>query len=167
MPGDEAYAHEAHARQMSPRLARLMRASNRDIAVAMPIVALMRAAVRVGAVLEHAVSPAGLTVPQFAVLMELAASPEGRLSLSEIGHRCLKSPPNVTAIVDRLESVGMVRRVRNDADRRVVVAEIADTGWDALAAAAPRVAVAERSALAALSDSDRAALTDPLDRVAR
>lgn len=160
-------ADEGHERKMAPRFDRLMRASSQDIAVTKPIVALLRAAVRVGAVLEDAVSPAGLTVPQYSVLMELAATPGGRLPLCEIGRRCLKSPPNVTAIVDRLESVGLVRRVRDDADRRVVLAEITDPGWDSLGVAAPRVSEAERSALAALSDTDRAALTDPLDRVAR
>lgn len=160
-------ADEGHEQELVPRFARLMRASNRDIAVTIPIVALLRAAVRVGAALEDAVSPAGLTVPQYSVLMELAPTPGGRLSLSEIGRRCLKSPPNVTAIVDRLESVGLVLRVRDDADRRVVLAEITDPGWDALGVAAPRAFAAQRRALAALSDSDRAALIDPLDRVAR
>ena len=159
-------ADDRHEQELVPRFARLMRASHRDIAVTIPIVALLRAAVRVGAVLEDAVSPAG-TVPQYSVLMELAPTPGGRLSLSEIGRRCLKSPPNVTAIVDRLESVGLVIRVRDDADRRVVLAEITDPGWDALGVAAPRVFIAERRALAALSDSNRAGLTDPLDRVAR
>jgi len=146
------------------RFARLMRAAGRDVA---PVVALLRAGGRVTAVLDDAVGPAGLTVPRFSVLVELAATPQGRLSLCEIGRRCLKSPPNITAIVDRLEAAGMVRRSRDDADRRVVLAEITDHGRQALDVAAPRVLAAERRALEALSDSDRAALTELLERVAR
>lgn len=149
------------------RSARLMWASGRDVAVSNAVRALVRAQGRVMVAMEEAVAPAGLTVPQFSVLMELAAIPEGRLSLYEIGRRCVKSPPNITAIVDRLESAGLVRRSRDDPDRRVVLAEITDDGWQALGAAAPRMFAAQRRALAGLSDVDRASLTELLDGVAR
>lgn len=151
---------------MATRFARLARDSGLDEGVSTPVIALLRADGRVTAALDDAVAPAGLTLPQFSVLMELAKS-EGRLSLCEIGRRCMKSPPNITAIVDRLESAGLVRRGRDDGDRRVVLAEITDPGWRALAIAAPNVVAAERGALAEISDAGRAALTELLDRVAR
>lgn len=149
------------------RFARLMRASGRDVAVTMAVRALLRAQGRVMAAMEEEVAPAGLTVPQFSVLMELAATPQGRLSQYEIGRRCMKSPPNITAIVDRLESAGLARRSRDDADRRVVLTEITDAGWQALGAAAPRMFAAQRRALDVLSDVDRGSLTELLEGVAR
>ncbi len=149
------------------RFARLMRASGRDWAASTTVRALLGAQGRVMATMEEAVAPAGLTVPQFSVLMELVATPEGRLSLYEIGRGCMKSPPNITAIVDRLESAGLVRRLRDDADRRVVLAEITDGGLQAMGAAAPPVFAAQRRALERLSDADRGSLTELLDRVAR
>ncbi len=152
--------------ELAPRFARLMRASGRDLAVSMPVIALLRADGRLTAAIERAVAPA-LTIPQFSVLMELAAAPSGRLSLCEVGRRCLKSPPNITSIVDRLESAGLVRRIRDDSDRRVVLAEITDSGWEALDLAAPRVFAAEREALEGLAPTERAALSGLLDRVAR
>lgn len=149
------------------RHARLMRASGRSAAVTKAVRALLGAQNRLVAAMDEAVAPAGLTVPQYSVLMELAATREGRLSLYEVGRRCMKSPPNVTAIVDRLESAGLVRRSRNAPDRRVILAEITDLGWQAVGSAAPRVLAAQRRALSGLSDVDRAALAESLDRVAR
>jgi DNA-binding MarR family transcriptional regulator len=149
------------------RFARVMRASDREVAGSMAVRALLRAQGRVMASMEEAVAPAGLTVPQFSVLVELAATPEGRLSLKEIGRGCMKSPPNITAIVDRLESAGLLRRSRDDADRRVVLAEITDAGWRALGAATPRMFAAQGRALDGLSDVDRGSLTELLEGVAR
>ncbi len=151
---------------VSTRFARLMRPSGRDVAARLTVRALLRAQGRVMAAMEEAVAAAGLTVPQFSVMMELANAPGGRLSLFEIGRRCMKSPPNITAIVDRLESAGLVRRSRDDADRRVVLAEITDAGWQTMGAAAPRMLAAQRRALDGLSDVDRASLTDLLEGVA-
>ena len=159
-------ATKAVGRQVAPRFGDLMETSERDLMVSAPVVALLRADGRVSAMLESAVAEADLTIPQFSVLMELAVTADGRLALSDVGRRCLKSPPNVTAIVDRLEAAGLVRRMRDESDRRVVQGEITERGWDALAVAAPRVFAAERLILKALSKADRAVLTELLGRVA-
>jgi DNA-binding MarR family transcriptional regulator len=65
-----------------------------------------------------------------------------------------------------MERDGMVRRVRGERDRRTVMAEITDRGWDALDAAAPAVFDAERKILVSLSDADRANLARLLELVA-
>lgn len=136
-----------------------MRSSNRDVSASRPLLALARAEDRVSRALEAALVPAGLTPPKFNVLMELAASPEGRLPLCEIGRRLVRSAPNITALVDRLETERLVRRLRDARDRRVVLASITERGWDALRPAAPAVFAAEQQIALALSASDRRTLT--------
>ena len=76
---------------------------------------------------ETALEKAGLSTPKFSVLSALVAN-GGPLSLSELASRlsCVRS--NMTQLVDRLESEGLVRRVDDPADRRIVKAAITETG---------------------------------------
>jgi hypothetical protein len=55
---------------------------------------------------------------------------------------------------------------RNRQDRRVVMAALAERGWEALAAAAPEVFAAERRMLRDLSPAGRRELVQQLHRVA-
>jgi DNA-binding MarR family transcriptional regulator len=142
-----------------------MRSSDRDVSASRCVLALARAEDRMDRALEATLAPAGLTLQKFNVLMELAASPEGRLSLSEIGRRLIRSAANVTTLVDRLEADGFVRRVGDLVDRRVTLAEIAEGGWRALRPAARAVFAAERRILRELSGTDRRRLTALLQAV--
>jgi DNA-binding MarR family transcriptional regulator len=65
-----------------------------------------------------------------------------------------------------MERDGLVRRTRGERDRRTVMAEITESGWDALAASAPAVFEVERAVLADLSVRERSTLAGLLDRVA-
>ena len=56
----------------------------------------------------------------------------GSMSVSEISRRFGIAKPNITPLVDRLISAGLVERVRNKADRRVVDAYILDAGREKL-----------------------------------
>jgi DNA-binding MarR family transcriptional regulator len=145
------------------RFEEVMSSAGRDIDASRAVLALIRAEGRVTSTLQEALAGSDLTGTTFNILMEVAASPQG-LPLNEIGRRLLKSAPNVTGLVDRLEQCGLVRRSRRAQDRRVVTAEITDRGWQALSDAACRVFAAERSVLAHLSTSERKALLRLLDR---
>jgi DNA-binding MarR family transcriptional regulator len=136
-----------------------MRSSGRDVAVSRPLLALATAEDRIRRTLGEAIAPADLTPSKFNVLMELAASPQGRLALCDIGRRLVRSAPNITALVDRLEDAGMVRRRPDPGDRRVVLAEITEAGWKALGRAAPAVFEAERRVVGDMSAADRRTLT--------
>jgi DNA-binding MarR family transcriptional regulator len=116
--------------------------------------------------MDEALAPMGVTGPKFNVLMELAASPEGALPLSEVARRLLKSPPNMTSLIDRLEADGWVRRTRRGQDRRVVMAEITKEGWEALRRAAPLVFATEKRLLSCLSQAHRRQLARLLDTLA-
>jgi len=96
--------------------------------------------------------------------MELAAN-HGRLPLAGLAQHLLKSPANVTALVDRMERDGFVRRARGEQDRRSVFAELTDDGWLALGRAAPAVFETEQRILAEMPASDRERLASLLDRI--
>jgi len=142
-----------------PQFEDLMRSSGRDLSISRPVLALMRAEELVGRALEEALASTGLTPAKFNVLMELASAPDGRLALCEIGRRLVRSAPNITGLIDRLEADRLVRRGRDARDRRLVIAEITARGWEALRPAAPAVFDAERRAIGSLSASDRRTLT--------
>ena len=143
-----------------------MREAGRDASASRVVLAILRAESRVTGELEEALGRLGLSLAQFNVLMEVAAASGARLALHEICDRLLKSPPNVTALVDRLERDGLVRRERTEEDRRVVMATLTERGWEVLALAAPAVFGAERRMLRDLAPSARRGLTEELLRVA-
>jgi DNA-binding MarR family transcriptional regulator len=154
-------------REGPARLEALMRAAGRDRSASLVFLAIVRTEARLTREFDETLRRVGLSVPQFNVLMEVAGAPGARLALHDICDRLLKSPPNVTALVDRLERDGLLRRERNREDRRVVMATLTERGWQALATAAPEVFAAERRMLRDLSPADRRELVQQLRRVAR
>jgi DNA-binding MarR family transcriptional regulator len=77
----------------------------------------------------------GLTVPQFAILNH--ATPDG-VPLSEISARMLCDNSNLTGIVDRLISKGLVERRPDPQDRRVSLICLTQAGADKLRSIRPR-----------------------------
>jgi MarR family 2-MHQ and catechol resistance regulon transcriptional repressor len=72
-----------------------------------------------------------LTVPQFGTLEALYHL--GPLSLGDLAEKLLVTGGNVTYVMDRLESRGLVTRSRSPDDRRVVRAELTDQGRELIA----------------------------------
>ncbi len=91
-------------------------------------VKLMRAAESVTARTHRHLSASGLTISQFAVLEALYQL--GPLSQKEIGGKILRSSGNITMIIDNLEKNGLVRRKRNEADRRFFIVHLTDKGYN-------------------------------------
>lgn len=145
-----------------------MNGSSAPCALATPSVlaALLRAAAFVEEELERGLEPFGLSLAKMGALHHLAASAEP-LSLGQLAERlsCVKS--NVTQLMDRLEADGLVRRARDPADGRTVLAVITPQGRLRSAAARDAQARVEQALLAALGDDDRAVLAALLDRVTR
>ncbi|HYG79862.1 MAG TPA: MarR family transcriptional regulator, partial [Pyrinomonadaceae bacterium] len=74
--------------------------------------------------------PYEVTLSQYNVLRILrGAEPEG-LICREIGERMIARDPDVTKLLDRLEARGLVRRDRQEADRRVIVVRITREGLE-------------------------------------
>jgi DNA-binding MarR family transcriptional regulator len=88
---------------------------------------LLGAAQAVEARIDASLSPLDLSLAKLNVLGILVAS-STPLTLGELAQRlaCVRS--NVTQLVDRLESDGLVRREPDPSDRRSIRAVITDTG---------------------------------------
>jgi DNA-binding MarR family transcriptional regulator len=67
------------------------------------------------------------TLPRFDVLAALYRCPEGML-MSDLSRFLLVSNGNVTGIVDRLVSEGLVKRARRNGDRRTSMVRLTDEG---------------------------------------
>jgi DNA-binding MarR family transcriptional regulator len=81
---------------------------------------------------------AGMPLSWYDVLLELAAAPGRRLTMSELGERVVLSRTRVSRIVDELETAGLVRREGNPDDRRSAFAVMTADGLARYRAAAPR-----------------------------
>ena len=71
---------------------------------------------------------ADLTVPQYNALRILRGSHPTRLTSSDVGERMVARDPDVTRLVDRLVTRGLVARVRSRQDRRVVEVGVTEKG---------------------------------------
>ena len=119
--------------------------------------AVLEAANTIAERLEDALATVGLSLAKYGVLAQLAEA-DSALALSELAdtQSCVRS--NITQLVDRLEREGLVRRVDDPADRRIVRAELTPAGEERQREAARQVRRAESEFLGALSDADRRAL---------
>src|SRR5260221_5552193 len=100
--------------------------------------AMVQAAHRVEARLEEALAGVGLSIAKFETL-SILVSQDRPISLSELAAKlvCVKS--NVTQLVDRLETEGLVKRANDPADRRTIRAEVTALGRKRQAAREPVV----------------------------
>ena len=74
----------------------------------------------------------GLSGPQYNVLRILrGAGPDG-LNCHQISARMVKRVPDITRLLDRLESGNLVSRRRSNTDRRMVIANISPAGLELL-----------------------------------
>jgi MarR family transcriptional regulator, organic hydroperoxide resistance regulator len=70
----------------------------------------------------------GLTPPQYTVLRTIWRSSSGLLPMNEIGKEMVVTFANITTIVDNLEKMNYVRRVRDQCDRRIVRVQLLSKG---------------------------------------
>jgi DNA-binding MarR family transcriptional regulator len=107
--------------------------------------------------LEEALKAVDLSPPKFAALDHLmqAGEPVSLRVLSE-GLHCV--PSNMTQLMDRLEGEGLVRRVADPADRRIVRAELTKLGNQRTTAGRKVIAKAQADFAKTVSKADSAAL---------
>jgi DNA-binding MarR family transcriptional regulator len=90
---------------------------------------------RIDRALQHAT---GLPLSWYDVLLELAAAPGRRLTMSELGERAVLSRTRVSRIVTEMETAGLVSREGNPGDGRSAFAVMTADGLARYRAAAPR-----------------------------
>lgn len=142
-----------------------MATTGRDAEASRTVVSLLRAGGLLSRVIERVLLPCGLTLPKFNVLMELAAAPEGTLPLYDLIGRLLSSPPNISALIARMEEDGLVAKERDPADARVVRARITEQGWERLGGAASAVFELEKALVSCLDRDALRALPDLVERI--
>jgi DNA-binding MarR family transcriptional regulator len=78
-------------------------------------------------------SAADLTPTQYNALRILRGAGEEGLSCSQISERMVTKDSDITRLLDRLESRGLISRERESKDRRVIIARITEGGLRTLA----------------------------------
>lgn len=145
----------------------LARRSRRNQDASRATVSVLRAASRVSQTLEPALARADLTVPQFNILMELAAEPAHALPLYELNARLISTPPSTSWLTNRMQDAGLVTKAKDPQDARVVILSLTEAGWEALERALPLVSTAERELLTGFSVQELQALAVLLQRLLR
>jgi DNA-binding MarR family transcriptional regulator len=101
--------------------------------------------------------------PALGALLRLAD--EDGISQAELARRQRVEAPSMCRMVDRLERDGLVRRERDDVDRRVIRVRITPAGRSVAVAGRASVAELEARAFGALSADERQTLADLLGRL--
>lgn len=96
-------------------------------------VAVLRTADALSRGAEALLRPAGLSGTQYNVLRILNGAGDRGLACRELGDRLISRDPDITRLLDRMESRGWIARTREQQDRRVVKTRITDQGQRILA----------------------------------
>ncbi len=96
------------------------------------VLSIARTAAVLEAELAEVLRPYGLTPTQYNVLRILRGTGERGLCRFEVSERLVTPGPDVTRLIDRLESVELVDRMRDVEDRRQVRTQITPRGMDLL-----------------------------------
>ncbi len=83
----------------------------------------------------------------------------------DIGERMVSKVPDVSRLLDRMEEMGLIRRVRDDADRRHVTARITSKGLEVVAAATPPLDALERARFGRIDSRHLDAVITTLEEV--
>jgi DNA-binding MarR family transcriptional regulator len=109
---------------------------------------------------------AGLSSPDFEVLVNLTDSPEGRVRVTDLATQMLWERSRVSHHVTRMERRGLVQRANCKEDGRGAWVEITATGRTAIEKAAPgHVETVRRLVFDALSPEEVRAFTRLVEKV--
>lgn len=125
-------------------------------------VVLQRAADRLLHDTQAVLKPSGLSAQQYNVLRILRGA-MGPLNCSEIAGRMINRDPDMTRLLDRLESKGWIERLRDGADRRVVLASITPEGLALLAGLDGPVRASHERQFATLDSAAKRTVIDALN----
>jgi len=111
---------------------------------AQAFVSLLRSADLLSRDVEALLKPFALSAAQYNILRILRGAGPAGLACREIGCRLISRDPDITRLLDRMETRKLIVRARETKDRRVVKTRIADEGLRMLAELDRPVAEAHR-----------------------
>ena len=127
-------------------------------------VSLMRAADALARGAEALLKPFSLSGTQYNILRILRGAGKQGLACREVGGRLISRDPDLTRLLDRLESRGLIARAREAQDRRVVRTRITAEGLRLLAELDKPVRELHRRQLGHLPVNQLRQLSNLLDR---
>ena len=108
----------------------------------------------------------GISLITFEVLVRIARSPEGRLTMSEVADQTVHTSGGTTRLVDRIEEAGLVRRASCPNDRRTTYVELTKEGAARLESAThSHLQLLERELTGRLSATERSVLIKALTKL--
>ncbi len=107
--------------------------------------------------------PYDLTPTQYNVLRILRGTGQEGLICREIGERMVSRDPDVTKMLDRLETRNLITRERDHKDRRVIITRVTDGGLKLLKELDPHVAENTRKMLGHLGTKRLETLNELLE----
>jgi DNA-binding MarR family transcriptional regulator len=131
------------------------------------ILALGRTADQLSVPMFEILRGAGLSPSQYNVLRILRGSAPEALPCGEISERMIRRDPDLTRLLDKLETRGLVTRTRGTSDRRVVLASITEEGLDLLASLDEPVDASIQASLAHVPEERLRTLIEILEEVRR
>lgn len=87
--------------------------------------------------LEADVAPYGITMGDYQLLAMISEAPDSRLRLCDLADQLRLTRGGLTRRMEGVLTLGLVRRVQDERDRRVAFAELTPKGWSLLKKVAP------------------------------
>ncbi|MBK8398416.1 MAG: MarR family transcriptional regulator [Leptospiraceae bacterium] len=100
--------------------------SNEDVLSLDTFICLARAAESINNRLHSRISTYKLTISQFGILEALYHV--GSMCQKQLSDKILKSTANITTVIDNLEKRDLVKRIRQESDRRYITVELTEKG---------------------------------------
>ena len=126
-------------------------------------VAIGQAAIALERAMDARLRPWNLNQSQGAALFVLAQ--HGPQRMSHLARFLLQQTQTTTDLVDRLERRGLVRRIRHETDRRVVLVEITDAGRALLREIGDTAWSVGRDAFRGVPDAELTRTTETVRRI--
>ena len=114
---------------------------------------------------EDLLKPYGISATQYNVLRILRGAGQGGLCRNELRDRMLTRMPDMTRLLDRMEDAGLVKRSREQDDRRMVLTQITARGRELLGELERPLTLLHREQLSQVTDDQLRTLIDLLTLV--
>lgn len=140
-----------------------VRARNKELAALDAYMKLVRATESVTARIHRHLDQAGLTISQFGVLEAIYHL--GPLCQKDLAEKILKTSGNLTMVIDNLERQALVKRERDETDRRIWNVHLTDRGRRLISQLFPKHATVVAREMEPLKPAEQAILAKLCQRL--